>query len=165
MSWILILLTLYHNGAQKNLNTIIMVQIASPTCATIMYQTVQRKSNFVQLGTEYTYGQTYMHMQGRPVEIHTPTHLNLIGRSKIAPLPVLSPSSILPTALVSMRFTAMKNSAPLQMRYFAIFFCLSLHNLKFRYVGQCLPRILTESKNTFVYFSLFIVTVALFRKL
>jgi len=32
---------------------------------------------------------------GGPVEIQTPKHQNLIGHSMTAPLPVLSPSSIL----------------------------------------------------------------------
>ena len=46
----------------------------------------------------YTYTYTYIHthIQGSPAEIQTPTHWSLIGRSITAPLPVLSPSSILP---------------------------------------------------------------------
>jgi hypothetical protein len=35
-------------------------------------------------------------VQGSPVEIQTPTHYNLIGRSMSAQPPVYSPSSILP---------------------------------------------------------------------
>jgi hypothetical protein len=46
--------------------------------------------------TVYRHGQAYMYIQASPVEIKTPTHCNLIGRSMSAPPSVSSPSSILP---------------------------------------------------------------------
>ena len=38
----------------------------------------------------------YMYIQVSPTENQTPTHWNPIGQNTTAPLPVLSPSSILP---------------------------------------------------------------------
>jgi hypothetical protein len=54
------------------------------------------KSNFAQVGTEYTYSQIDMNIKGSPDEMQTSTHMNVIGFSMIAPLHVLSPSSVLP---------------------------------------------------------------------
>jgi hypothetical protein len=51
----------------------------------VSFRKVWRKSNFVQVGIEYTYGQTHMNIKGRPVEMQTPTHWNLIGHSMTAP--------------------------------------------------------------------------------
>jgi hypothetical protein len=37
-----------------------------------------------------------VYVEGKPVEIHTPQHTNIVGLGVTAPSPVLSPSSILP---------------------------------------------------------------------
>jgi hypothetical protein len=66
-----------------------------------------RKSKFaeVRIGYAYgqigyAYGQIYMYVffswNKSPVKMQTPSHQNLIGRSTIAPPPLLSPSCILP---------------------------------------------------------------------
>lgn len=57
---------------------------------------VWRKSNFVQVKIEYTYGQVYMYVQGSPAKIQTPPHWNQTDRSMTTLLPVLSLISILP---------------------------------------------------------------------
>jgi hypothetical protein len=44
-----------------------------------------------------------MYVQGSSIAIQTPAQWNLIGRSMTAPPPVLSPSSILPPLIVSLR--------------------------------------------------------------
>jgi hypothetical protein len=38
-----------------------------------------------------------MYVKGSPVEIQTPKHCNVIGQGVAAPLPLLSPNSILPS--------------------------------------------------------------------
>jgi len=53
----------------------------------------------VPRGIEYAHCQLYVHMQGSPVEIRSPTQWNLIDRGMTAPPPVLSPSIILPPPL------------------------------------------------------------------
>jgi hypothetical protein len=78
-----------------------------------------------------------MYIQGSPVETQTPPHRSPIGRSMTAPLPVLSPSSILPPfrshSLIG------KFDARLNMTLFQFFnCCLKLPNLKFAYVAGCL---------------------------
>jgi hypothetical protein len=67
-----------------------------PTYALVAFWKVRIKSNVAQVGIEYAHGLLYMYVQGSPVEIQTPAHWNLIGRSMTAPPPVLSPNSILP---------------------------------------------------------------------
>ena len=39
-----------------------------------MFRTIRRKSSFAQVVTEDTYGQLYVYLQGRQVEIQTPKH-------------------------------------------------------------------------------------------
>ena len=50
-----------------------------------------------QVGIEYACSQLCMYIQGSPVEIQTPTHRNLIGRTTTAPPVMLSPSIMLPS--------------------------------------------------------------------
>jgi hypothetical protein len=67
--------------------------------------------SFAQVGIEYiyiyiyiythTHTHTHTHIQEKPVEIQTQTIWNLIGGSTTAPPPVLSPSSILPSLLLT----------------------------------------------------------------
>lgn len=49
-----------------------------------------------QVNIEYTYGQLCIYTQGRPGEIHTPAHWNLINQSMTTPSSVLWPNSTLP---------------------------------------------------------------------
>jgi hypothetical protein len=60
------------------------------------FQKIRRKFNFLQVGTEYTYDQIYMYVEGNTDDIQITAHWNLIGRSTTAHPAVLSPSSILP---------------------------------------------------------------------
>jgi hypothetical protein len=64
----------------------------------------QRKTNFAQVRTDFTYGHLYVYLQRSTVDIQTPTHWNLIGLSMTAPSRVLSPSSILPPPLTHCAF-------------------------------------------------------------
>jgi hypothetical protein len=68
----------------------------TPTYAVVLFWTIQQKSNFVQIRTEYTYGELYMYNQRSLAEIRTPSPWNLISHSTATLLPVLSPSSIFP---------------------------------------------------------------------
>jgi hypothetical protein len=52
-----------------------------------------------EVGTEYSYGHIYVYIQGKPVEMQTPTHWKFFGSGITAPPPLLSPSSILSSPL------------------------------------------------------------------
>ena len=58
--------------------------------------TCRQNSNSGHFEVAYTRGQNYMYVNWSPAEIQTPTHCNVIGQGMAAPLPLLSPSSILP---------------------------------------------------------------------
>lgn len=49
-----------------------------------------------QVAIARNYGQLHMYTQGSLVEMQTPKHWNIIGRSMTAPQLLLSPSTILP---------------------------------------------------------------------
>jgi hypothetical protein len=59
--------------------------------ATITSRKVRLKSKSAQERTGYTHGQLYNHKQGISVEIQTPSHWDLIGRSMTDSLPQLPP--------------------------------------------------------------------------
>ena len=64
--------------------------------AVVAFRQVLRKSPFAQVGIVYACVQSCMYVEGKPVEIHTPQHTNIVGLGVTAPSPALSPSSILP---------------------------------------------------------------------
>lgn len=68
--------------------------VHSPADAVVTFPVVWCESNLVQVGPQYTYGQLYMSIQDRSVEIHIPTRWNLSSHSKTTQLPVLLISSI-----------------------------------------------------------------------
>jgi hypothetical protein len=51
-----------------------------------------------QVVIEYTFGQMYMFMQGISVEIQSPTHRDVIGRSMTVPRSLLTLSQYYPSA-------------------------------------------------------------------
>ena len=81
-------------------------------------------SNFAHFGTECTYCQLYMCVQGSPAEIQTPEHWNLTGRNMIAQVVVLSPSSILPPPSHYAVIATRKISKRVSRMIFLQFYCL-----------------------------------------
>lgn len=83
--------------------SVTMKKIAGRVCVSF-FNTVQTLPTLavhvpevaVQVGIESACGQLCMYIQGCPVEIRTPIHRNLIGRTTTALPVVLSPSSMLP---------------------------------------------------------------------
>jgi len=61
--------------------------IWSPLCTIVMIQKVWHELNFAQVRIDDTDGQLYVYTQLSQVEIETPTHWNLIGRSVTTLLP------------------------------------------------------------------------------
>ena len=112
----------------------------SPTYAVVTLRKVRRKSNFVQVGIDYTYGQLCVCIQAVQLKSKLPTHRNLIGPSMTAPSPVLSPNIILPPPsshcafshgeekksgegfknIISIFFYLFKNCVSLELRNFEI---------------------------------------------
>jgi hypothetical protein len=74
----------------------------SPSYAVVTFQKVRQKSEFSHVGTVVSY--TRMYGTRDQIEVQTPTHWNLIGRSTTVALSMLSPISILPPLTVSLCF-------------------------------------------------------------
>jgi hypothetical protein len=70
------------------------------------------KSHFARVFTEDIYGQLYVYLQGRPVQIQTPTHYKFIDSSMTTPPTALSPNRILPLTSHCAFIPAEKNPAP-----------------------------------------------------
>jgi hypothetical protein len=71
----------------------------SPKKEGVMFRKMGCKSNFAQVGIEYTCVQLYMCIQGSPVEIHNVTCWNIISCSIATLSSALWSSSILPPPL------------------------------------------------------------------
>jgi hypothetical protein len=85
----------------------------SATYAIVRLQNLRHKSNFFQSGLQYTVGHLRLYRLYKAVQSKSKfsTHFNLIGH-RIAPLPVLQPSSILSPPLSHCTLSpARKNSA------------------------------------------------------
>jgi hypothetical protein len=93
-----------------------------------------------------------MCVQSSPVEIRTPTQRNLIDHSMTAPLPVLTPSSVLPSPSSPCAYIpATKNLAFQKLNYFSFFTyfktaCPKLRNLKLRGRAMYLGSVRFESR-------------------
>jgi hypothetical protein len=100
----------------------------SLTYTVVMVQKIHCKSNFVQVGTEYTYGELCMFIQGNPVEIQTEAHWNPITSSMSALPPVLLPSSILPPLSSHAFISPWKKQACFNPHYFFKIVCLKFRS-------------------------------------
>ena len=89
-----------------------------------------------------------MHIQGSQADTQAPTRWNLIGRSKTASPPVLSPTSILPPLFITLRFNSYKDifGTPLEsviipnliLHFFKNCVRRIPHTATLRYVAECL---------------------------
>ena len=97
----------------------------SPSYTVFPLRKAWRNSNFAWGGNENTY---------HTIEMQTPKHWYLIGRSMSTSVPVLSAHSILPRSVVSLRFHSLKGKtdAPIKNVFFRLF------NLKKNRVWNCL---------------------------
>jgi len=99
-----------------------------PAWAVVIFRQVQCKTNFVQVGSEYTYDRLHMYnIEGGPVEQQGPTHWNPIGRSMTAQRRVLSPSNSLPLPSCHCAFIVTSKNLPwvskiLMFKFFILFY-------------------------------------------
>jgi hypothetical protein len=128
----------------------------------------QRQSNFAQVRIVYLCV-LCMCIQSSTVEILTPTQCNLIGRSMTAPLPVLSPSSILSPPSSPRAFIHPGNEKfGARFKNFTAFIVYFLKNLRVRncvnlklriramsVFAKCLVRISSTAQTVLTYFSWF----------
>jgi len=107
------------------------------TYPVITFRKIRSKSNFPQVGLQYTYSQS--HTQGSPTEIQTSALWNLIGRSMTVSSSVLSPNGNLPSPSYHYTFIpARKNSVHVSQtlfRFFTFFF-KKLRNFKLYKPGR-----------------------------
>lgn len=100
--------------------------IWSPLCTIVMIQKVWHELNFAQVRIDDTDGQLYVYTQLSQVEIETPTHWNLIGRSVTTLLPGTVAQQYSSTTFVLLWFHSCKEKLGTHFKNIILSFLISL---------------------------------------